>query len=99
MDHQLPLSRNDRLRVEYVNPATLKPRSDAPRQHPKCQLRAIKTSLETFGQVLPILADGEKQIISGLALWQVMQKLGFTEVMVMRIEYLTEPQIKAMMIA
>jgi DNA modification methylase len=99
MNHHLPLRRNDRLKAEYVDPSTLKPIPGAPRYHPKSQMRGLGKSLRAFGQVLPILIDAEDRIISGLALWQVATKLGFSEVMVIRIEYLTQPQIKALMIA
>jgi DNA modification methylase len=99
MDHLSPLRRNDRLRAEHLDPAILKARADAPRHHPKSQLRALTKSFESFGQVLPILIDSEDRIISGLALWQAAKELGLSEVMVMRVEYLTEPQIKALMIA
>lgn len=99
MDHQLPLRRNDRLRAEYVETSTLSAITGAPRYHPKSQIRALTKSVEAFGQVLPILIDGDDRIISGLALWQVAKHLGLPEVMAIRIEYLSEPQIKALMIA
>ena len=70
-----------------------------PRQHPKSQIRALAKSFEAFGQVLPILIDADNRIISGHAQWEVAQRLGMTEVMVMRIEYLAKPQIKALMVA
>ncbi|MFL6720452.1 MAG: site-specific DNA-methyltransferase [Sphingomonas sp.] len=87
------------MRAEHLDPATLVPRSDAPRHHPKSQLRALTKSLQAFGQVVPILIDAENRIISGLALWQVANNLGLSEVVVMRIEYLAEEQVKALMIA
>lgn len=99
MDHSTQHHRNDRLRTEYLDPSTLKPIEGSPRYHPKSQIRALKKSLQAFGQVLPILIDAENRIISGLALCQVAKELGLAEVMVIRIEHLTEPQIKALMIA
>lgn len=99
MDHQLPLRRNDRLRAEYLETSLLARMPGAPRLHPKSQIRALTKSLQAFGQVLPVLIDGESRIISGWALWQVARQLGLPEVMVIRIEHLTEPQVKALMIA
>ena len=93
------LTRNSKLQTEYLNLSALKPHPEAPRYHPKSQLRALTKSLQAFGQVLPILIDGENRIISGLALWQVSVELGLTEVMVIRVEHLTEPETKALMIA
>lgn len=99
MHHPSQLRRNSQLRTEYIAPSTLTPTSGSPRYHPKSQTRALSKSLQAFGQVLPILVDSDNRIISGLALWQVARELGLPEVMVIRIDYLSEPQVKALMIA
>ena len=99
MDDQLPLRRNDRHQAEYLETSSLTPMAGAARYHPKHQLRALTKSLQTFGQVLPILIDADLRIISGLALWQVAKQLSLPEVMVIRIAHLTEPQTKALMVA
>ena len=91
--------RNSQLQTEYLDTSTLKPKAGAPRHHPKSQLRALSKSLTAFGQVLPVLIDAENQIISGLALWLVAKDLGLAQLMVIRIEHLSEPQTKALMIA
>ena len=91
--------RNSQLHTEYLATASLSPMPGAPREHPKSQIRALTKSFETFGQVLPILIDGESRIVSGHAQLEVAQRLGMAEVMVIRVEYLSEPQIKALMIA
>ena len=91
--------RNTPLCTEIIAITSLLPMPGAPRQHPKSQIRALTKSFEAFGQVLPILIDGDHRIISGHAQWVVAQRLAMTEVMVIRIEYLAEPQIKALMIA
>ena len=99
MDHSPNLRRNDRLRSEYADPASLKPMPGAPRHHPKSQIRALTKSLSVFGQVLPSSSMAKIRSSPGLALSEVARSLGLTEVMIIRIEYLTEPQIKALMIA
>ncbi len=71
----------------------------APRQHPKSQIQALTKSFKVFGQVLLILIDAESRIISGHAQWEVATRLDMSEVMVIRIEYMSEPKIKALMIA
>lgn len=99
MSQIFPTRRNAPLHTEYVSVTALTPMPGAPRQHPKSQIRALTKSYKAFGQVLPILMDGENRIISGHAQWEVAKRLGLTEVMAIRIEYLTEPQIKALMVA
>ena len=84
MDHQQPPLRNNRFQTEHLDPAVLKPMPGSPRNHPKSQMRALTKSVQAFGQVLPILADSEGQIISGLALWQVATELGLPDRIVWR---------------
>jgi DNA modification methylase len=93
------LRRNARLSTEYLATTALTPMPGAPRQHPKSQIRALSKSLEAFGQVLPILIDGDNRIISGQALWEVARRLALPEVLAIRVDYLGEAQIKALMVA
>ena len=94
-----PLRRNAQLRIEYLDIAIPQPMPGAPRRHPNSQIRALAKSLQAFGQVLPILIDSENRIISGHAQLEAARKVGMTQVMVVRVEYLSEPQTKALMIA
>lgn len=94
-----PLRRNAPLHTEYLPAASLTPMLGTPRVHPKSQIRALTKSFEAFGQVLPILIDGENRIISGHAQWEVAKRLGLAEVMAIRVEHLSEPQVKALMVA
>ena len=94
-----PLPGYTRLQSEYLATSALKPMPGAPRRHPKSQIRALMRSIEAFGQVLPVLVDEQSRIISGHAQLEAATRQGLTEVLAVRIEYLTEPQIKALMIA
>lgn len=99
MSQTFPPRRNAPLHTEYVSVTGLTPMPGTPRQHPKSQIRALTKSFTAFGQVLPILIDAESRIISGHAQWEVAKRLGMSEVMVIRIEYMADPQIKALMVA
>ena len=99
MPNAHPQRRNALLHSEYISTAAISAMPGSPRLHPKSQIRALIKSFEAFGQVLPILIDSESRIISGHAQWEVATRLGMAEVLVVRIEYLTEPQIKALMVA
>jgi len=94
-----PPRRNAPLHTEYLSTSTLRPTPGTPRHHPQSQIRALTKSFDAFGQVLPILIDAECRIISGHAQWEVAKRRGMAEVMVIRIEYLSEVQIKALMVA
>jgi hypothetical protein len=99
MPNTAPQRRNAPLQTEYLATSTLSPMPGTPRSHPKSQIRALTKSFEAFGQVLPILIDGDCRIISGHAQWEVAKRLGMSEVMAIRVEHLTEPQTKALMVA
>lgn len=94
-----PLLRNAKLQSECISIDQLTPMPGAPRQHPKSQIQSLIKSFEAFGQVLPILIDGECRIISGHGQWEAAKRLGMTEVMVIRVEHLDEVRIKALMLA
>ena len=94
-----PLRRNALLHTEHLATTTLTPMPGAPRQHPKSQIRALTKSVETFGQMLPILIDTDNRIISGHALWEVAKKLGLAEVPVIVLSHLSESQRRALVIA
>ena len=91
--------RNRRLQVEYLPIDSVKPTPGSPRRHPASQIRALTKSFDAFGQVLPILVDADSRIVSGHAQHEVAKRLRMTEVMAIRIEYLSEAQIKALMLA
>lgn len=99
MAHLSPLSRSTILQSERIPIDDLRPMPGAPRHHPKSQIRSLSKSFEAFGQVLPILIDAEGRIISGHAQWEAAKRLGLDEVMVIRVEHLDEPQMKALMVA
>ena len=94
-----PLLRNANLQSEYISIDQLTPMPGAPRKHPKSQIQSLIKSFEAFGQVLPILIDGECRIISGHAQWEAAKRLGMTEVMVIRVEHLDEVRTKALILA
>lgn len=90
---------NTKLQTEYIEINKPTPMPGTPRQHPKSQIRSLAKSLETFGQVLPILIDGECRIISGHGQWEAAKRLGMTKIMAIRVEHLDETQVKALMVA
>jgi ParB-like chromosome segregation protein Spo0J len=91
--------RNAPLAIEYLAPSSLKPMQGAPRRHPKSQIKSLSKPITAFGFNVPILVDGERRIISGHARVEADESLGLSEVPGIRIEHLTDAQIKAFMLA
>ena len=70
-----------------------------PRTHSSRQLRQIARSIETFGFVVPVLIDSALNVIAGHGRILAAQQLGWSEVPTIRLEHLTDAQVKALRIA
>lgn len=70
-----------------------------PRLHSKRQVRQIARSIETFGFNVPVLIDAGGQLIAGHGRVLAAQLLGMAQVPTIKLEHLTEPQLRAFMIA
>lgn len=69
------------------------------RRHNKRQENALDRSIRAFGFVSPILADASGMVIAGHARLAAARRLGMDRVPVVRLEYLSEAQARALMIA
>lgn len=86
------------MKIEYLKLKELKPYKNNPRINDDA-VEAVKNSIKDFGFRNPILVDQNNEIIAGHTRAKAAKKLGLTEVPVIRIEDLTEEQIKAFRIA
>src|SRR5262245_5327080 len=87
------------LVVEQVLISSLKPYPTNPRTHTRKQIRQIAESIRTFGWTNPVLVDADGRIIAGHGRVEAAKLLGAPQVPVLRIDDLTEAQIKAYVIA
>jgi hypothetical protein len=87
------------LGVTYRHPAELIPNADNPRRHSPKQIRQIAKSIETFGFLVPVLADDENHVIAGHGRLLGAERLGMTAVPVIKVSHLTEAQKRAYLIA
>jgi len=87
------------LSIEYRPLASLRFDPQNPRLHSKKQIRQIARSVETFGFNVPVLIDGQGQLIAGHGRVLAAQCLGMTQVPTIMLENLTETQIRAFVIA
>ncbi|WP_431285053.1 site-specific DNA-methyltransferase [Humitalea sp. 24SJ18S-53] len=90
---------NATLQIEYVPPGSINPMPGAPRKHPASQIRSLVKSIKAFGFNVPILIDGDQRIIAGHARVEAAKKFGMDAVPVIRVEHLSEGQVKAFIIA
>jgi 16S rRNA G966 N2-methylase RsmD len=87
------------LGVELVPISSLNPYPNNARTHTKRQIRQIADSIRTFGWTNPVLVDANDRIIAGHGRVEAAKLLGISIVPALRIEDLTEAQVRAYVIA
>jgi DNA modification methylase len=87
------------LKVVYHRLEELKPDAGNPRRHGKRQIRQIAASIEAFGFNVPILIDGNANIVAGHGRLLAARQLGWSEVPTLCLDHLTPAQTRAFMIA
>jgi DNA modification methylase len=88
-----------RLSICYLPLAQLKPDPRNARIHSKKQIRQIARSIESFGFNVPILIDGENNVVAGHGRILAAKLLGLAEAPTVRLEHLSEAQRRAFAIA
>ena len=87
------------MKIQNIKIEKLIPYARNSRTHSDAQVTQIASSIKEFGWTNPILIDGEKGIIAGHGRLMAAKKLGMTEVPVIELDHLTEPQKRALIIA
>jgi hypothetical protein len=87
------------MQVEQRKIEALIPYVNNSRTHSDEQVAQIAASVREFGWTNPILVDGQNGIIAGHGRLAAARKLGLTEVPVIVLDYLSEAQKKALVIA
>jgi ParB-like chromosome segregation protein Spo0J len=87
------------LEILHQSPAALTPRSSNPRTHSEKQLRQIADSIRTFGFTNPILVDRDNGIVAGHGRVEAAKRLKLRSVPTIRLEDMTEAEIRAYVIA
>ena len=93
------LKESTSLKIVYRRIDTLKPDPANPRRHTKRQIRQIADSIETFDFNVPILIDGDDNIVAGHGRFFACRLLGITEVPTLCLDHLTPEQARAFRIA
>lgn len=88
-----------KLIIESRAIGALKPYDRNARTHTPKQLGQIGRSIQTFGFTNPILIDQNDRIIAGHGRWEAAKSIGMEFVPTIRLEHLTEDQIRAYIIA
>lgn len=92
-------TKTDKRQIEYVATNKLTPYARNSRTHSPQQVKQIAASIKEFGFTNPVLIDESNGIIAGHGRVMAAEHLQLTEVPCIRLEYLTETQKKAYVIA
>lgn len=87
------------LVIERLPICALKSNRANPRTHSKKQIRQLANSIQQFGWTNPVLVDAQNRIIAGHGRVAAANLLNIDLVPVLRIEDMTEAQIRAYVIA
>lgn len=88
-----------RIGMERVSVASLKPDLRNARQHTKKQIKQIAESIRQFGFNVPVLIDKSNCVIAGHGRLQAAAQLGLDELPIIRLEHLSQAQARAFAIA
>jgi DNA modification methylase len=69
------------------------------RKHSRAQIRDIAKSFKAFGVNAPILVDRNRKILAGHGRFEAAKLLGLSQIPVIFLDHLTEPQAKAYALA
>jgi len=85
--------------IVHVKTEKLIPYYNNPKEHPPEQIDKIASSIKHFGFTIPIVVDGQNEIIAGNGRFEAAKKLGLEEVPCIVRDDLTEAEIRAFRIA
>jgi len=85
--------------LEWVSISELKKYEKNSRTHTRDQIKKIAESIKTFGFTNPILVTGDLDVIAGHGRIEAANLLSMDLVPVIKLEYLTEEQMRALVIA
>ena len=87
------------LAIEYAEVKSLRLNPQNPRLHSDKQVTQLASSIRSFGFNVPVLVDAQSQVIAGHGRVRACQHLGIKEVPIIRLEHLSEHQVRAFTIA
>lgn len=95
----LPIARTLRLQLEYLPTAALRANELNPKLHPDRQINALARAMNEMGFVAPIIVDQDNRIVAGHGRVLAAKKAGLSEVPAVRLEHLSDHQLRALMLA
>lgn len=87
------------MELENLSVDKIKPYENNPKKHPDVQIELLKKVITEFGFQVPVIVDKNNVLIAGHGRLEAAKQLGLKELPAVRVENLSEEQIKAFRIA
>src|SRR5271163_445414 len=87
------------LNPKLADVASLKPLGRQTRKHPPAQIRKLRSSIDQFGFVLPIVVNAENRVVAGWGLVLAAGKMGLPQVPAVVINDLGEGKLRLLRLA
>lgn len=87
------------IKIIDISLGDLRPYEKNAKKHPQKQIDLLAQNIERFGFTTPVLIDKNNEVIAGHGRLLAMKQLGHTEVPCIRMEHLTETEVKALRLA
>jgi len=90
---------NEEMEINQTKIQDIKPYSKNAKKHPQKQIDQVANSIQRFGFAQPLVIDKNNEIIIGHCRLEASKKLGLTEVPTLKMENLSEEEVKALRLA
>ena len=87
------------MKIEYISPRKLIPYENNAKLHPERQVEQIAASIREFGFQQPVVIDKKNVVIIGHGRLMASELLDLPEIPCVRVENLTDEQVKALRLA
>jgi len=94
-----PDHRHPRLAISYIPISELRIDPSNAREHPKRQVKLLAQSIAALGFNVPLLVDGDRNLLAGHGRLLAARQLGMTVIPVVRLDHLSPEQAQAFRIA
>ena len=87
------------MEIKQIKIQDIKPYEKNAKKHTRKQIDQVANSIKRFGFVQPLVIDKNNELIIGHCRLEASKKLGMTEVPTLKLEDLSEEEVKALRLA
>jgi len=87
------------MKIEYISIEEIKPYNENAKVHKVKQIKQVADSIKRFGFAQPLVVDKNNELIIGHCRLEASKELGYTEVPVLKMEELSDKEVKALRLA